>query len=208
MQQLRKTEGNLILFLGLVALFAACQTNYQPKPKGYNRLLLPDHTYQLSPDTLPYQFEYSTHARFLRDTSWIREKHWVEIYYPELQATIHVTYKAVNRNEKLLREFLQDAYVLTAKHQIKAYAIDESLVKTPSGKTAVIAELEGEVPSQFQFTVTDSTENFLRGAVYFNVSVQNDSLKPAIEFMKRDAMQLINTLSWITPKARVPMPRH
>ena len=192
--------SRVIAWFAVAVLFAACQTNYQPKPKGFNRLLLPDHTCRLSPDTLPYRFEYSTHARFLRDTSWIREKHWVEIYYPDLQATIHVTYKSVNHSEKLLREFLQDSYVLTAKHQIKAYAIDESLVKTPSGKTAVIAELEGEVPSQFQFTVTDSLENFLRGAVYFNVRVQNDSLKPAIEFMKRDAMQLINTLSRNTPK--------
>jgi gliding motility-associated lipoprotein GldD len=86
--------------------------------------------------------------------------------------------------------------VLTAKHQIKAYAIDETIVRTPGGKTAIIAELEGEVPSQFQFTMTDSTENFLRAAVYFNVKVQNDSLRPAIEYLKRDAMQMINTLAW------------
>ncbi len=182
--------------LGLVMLTIACSTQYQPKPKGYNRLVLPEHSYLLSPDTLPYQFEYSRHARFQRDTSWIRDKHWVEIYYPVLQATIHVTYKSVNNSEKLLREYLNDAYVLTSKHQIKAYAIDETIVKTPRGKTAIIAELDGEVPSQFQFTLTDSTNNFLRGAVYFNVSVQNDSLKPAIEFLKRDAMQLINTLEW------------
>lgn len=182
--------------LGLVMLTIACSTQYQPKPKGYNRLVLPEHSYLLSPDTLPYQFEYSSHARFQRDTSWIRDKHWVEIYYPGLQATIHVTYKSVNNSEKLLREYLNDAYVLTSKHQIKAYAIDETIVKTPRGKTAIIAELDGEVPSQFQFTLTDSTNNFLRGAVYFNVSVQNDSLKPAIEFLKRDAMQLINTLEW------------
>lgn len=182
--------------LGLVMLTIACSTQYQPKPKGYNRLILPEHSYLLSPDTLPYQFEYSSHARFQRDTSWIRDKHWVEIYYPGLQATIHVTYKSVNNSEKLLREYLNDAYVLTSKHQIKAYAIDETIVKTPRGKTAIIAELDGEVPSQFQFTLTDSTNNFLRGAVYFNVSVQNDSLKPAIEFLKRDAMQLINTLEW------------
>ncbi len=204
--QLRKPEGSLIFCLCMgTLLLGACQTNYQPKPKGYNRLMLPDHSYQLSPDTLPYRFEYSAHARFLRDTSGIREKDWAEIYYPGLNATIHITYKTVNHSEKLLREYLQDAYVLTAKHQIKAYAIDETLVTTPSGKTAVIAELEGEVPSQFQFTITDSVENFLRGAVYFNVRVQNDSLKPAIEFMKRDAMQLINTLSWNTPKT-LPKP--
>lgn len=180
----------------LVCLVLSCTRNYQPKPHGYNRLILPEPGYVLSPDTLPYQFEYSRHARLQRDTSWIRDKHWVEIYYPQLQATIHVTYKAVNHSEKLLREYLQDAYVLTAKHQIKAYAIDESIVRTPSGKTAVIAELDGEVPSQFQFTMTDSSEHFLRAAVYFNVRIQNDSLRPAIEYLKRDAMQLINTLAW------------
>jgi gliding motility-associated lipoprotein GldD len=91
---------------------------------------------------------------------------------------------------------LDDAYRLTAKHQIKAYAINEVVTKTTSGKTAVIAELEGEVPSQFQFTVTDSIHNFMRGALYFETKVANDSLLPAIEYMKYDMMHLINTLSW------------
>jgi gliding motility-associated lipoprotein GldD len=180
----------------ILLLVVSCNTQYQPKPRGYNRLELPEHAYVLSPDTLPYQFEYSRHARFLRDTSWIRDRHWVEIHYPTLQATIHVTYKSVHHSEKLLKEYLKDAYVLTAKHQIKAYAIDETIVRTTGGKTAIIAELDGEVPSQFQFTMTDSTENFLRAAVYFNVKVQNDSLRPAIEYLKRDAMQMINTLAW------------
>ena len=70
---------------------------------------------------------------------------------------------------------------------------------TPSGKTAVIAELEGEVPSQFHFTMTDSAKHFLRGALYFNTQVQNDSLAPAIEYMKRDMMHIINTLEWNSP---------
>ena len=174
----------------------ACSRNYQPKPKGYNRLLLPNAAYQLSPDTLPYQFEYSKHARLMKDTSWFREKHWIEIYYPELKATIHITYKKLNHNDTLLKEYLQDAYVLTAKHQIKAYAIEETVMKTPSGKTVVVAELDGEVPSQFQFTTTDSLQNFLRGALYFYLPVQNDSLQPAIEYMKKDVMHLINTLEW------------
>lgn len=180
----------------MTCLLAACTRSYQPKPKGYNRLDLPEPAYQISPDTLPYRFEYSRYAHFMKDTSWVREKHWVEIYYPELKATIHITYKKINKSGKLLKEYLEDAYVLTAKHQIKAYAIEETIVRTPDGKTAVVAELEGEVPSQFQFTMTDSVENFLRGAVYFNVKVQNDSLQPAIEYLKKDAMHLINTMKW------------
>ncbi len=182
--------------LFLAAVTCSCTTQYQPKPIGYNRIVLPEPAFMLSADTLPYRFEYSIHARFMKDTSWIRDKHWVEIYYPTLHATIHVTYKSIGNSKKVLKEYLEDAYILTAKHQIKAYSIDESIVKTPSGKTAIIAELDGEVPSQFQFTVTDSSEHFLRGAVYFNINVQNDSLRPAIEFVKRDAMRIINTLEW------------
>jgi len=167
-----------------------------PKPLGYNRLELPAAAYQPLPDTLPYFFEYSSHARLLPDSSSIRERFWIEIYYPALKANIHVTYKNIYNNKKLLEEFLNDAYTLTAKHQIKAYAINELISKTPSGKTAVIAELEGEVPSQFQVTITDSTKHFVRAALYFNTHVANDSLAPAIEYMKKDMMHMINTLEW------------
>ncbi|HTF17216.1 MAG TPA: gliding motility lipoprotein GldD [Chryseolinea sp.] len=185
--------------IGLVAMIAlvttACQREHQPKPLGYNRLLLPTHDYLQLPDTFPYSFQYSKHAKLMKDTSRISERFWIEIYYPQLKSNIHITYKAV-RSAKVLREYLDDSYTLTAKHQIKAYAINEVISKTPSGKTAVIAELEGEVPSQFQFTITDSAANFMRGALYFNTQVANDSLAPAIEFMKRDMMQIINTLEW------------
>lgn len=180
----------------IVFAITSCSKSYQPKPKGYNRFNLPEAVYILLPDTLPYRFEYSAHATLRKDTSRIREKYWIEIYYPEIKANIHVTYKRINNSEQLLKEFLNDAYTLTAKHQIKAYAIDETFTRTPSGKTAIIAELDGEVPSQFQFTMTDSTKNFLRGALYFNTKVQNDSLQPAIDYVKKDMMRMINTLEW------------
>jgi gliding motility-associated lipoprotein GldD len=179
-------------------LIFSCTTDYQPKPKGYNRLVLPRTEYQALPDSLPYQFEYSKHAKLLKDSSWISERHWVEIYYPELKATIHITYKQLHDKEAVLKELLNDAYNLTSKQQIKASAIDELITVTPSGKTAVIAEIAGEVPTQFQFTMTDSSENFLRGALYFNTRVQNDSLAPAIDFMKKETLHLINTLQWKT----------
>jgi len=186
--------GALLFFVTI--FITSCTKDYQPKPKGYNRLALPKQEYQLSPDSLPYKFEYSQHAHLLRDSSWISERYWVEIYYPELKANVHITYKRLNNKEQFLKELLNDAYNLTSKQQIKASAIDEVIVVTPSGKTAVIAEIAGEVPSQFQFTMTDSSRNFLRGALYFNTRVQNDSLAPAIEFMKKETLHLINSLEW------------
>ena len=189
-------EMKLAALLVLFFLLASCEQSYTPKPKGYNRLILPAHEYTVLPDSLPYSFEISTAARILRDSSYIAERYWIDLFYPAITANIQITYKNLNQDQQFLKELVNDSYKLTAKHQIKAYAIEESIVKTPSGKTAVIAELEGEVPSQFQFFITDSTHNFIRGALYFRTSTKNDSLAPAIEYMKIDAMHMINTLQW------------
>ena len=175
---------------------AACEDSYVPKPKGYPRLILPTHEYVLLPDTLPYAFEFSKHARLVRDSSWLAEKYWINIYYPAFRANVQLTYKPVRHSVKLLREYLRDAYKLTAKHQIKAYSIEAHLLKTPNGHIVTLAELGGQVPSPFQFYTTDSVKHFLRGALYFETACQNDSLGPVISFIKQDIVHALNTLSW------------
>jgi hypothetical protein len=45
-------------------------------------------------------------------------------------------------------------------------------MKTKSGKTAKLIELEGEVPTYVQFYTTDSTKHYLRGALYFNTATK------------------------------------
>ncbi len=184
----------MLLFCAL--LLGSCTKNYLPKPRGYNRIDLPEQTYQPLPDTFPYTFEFSKHAKIFRDSSWIAERYWIDLFYPQMVANVQITYKPVKGSQKLLEEYINDTYKLTSKHQIKAYSIDESIVQTPSGKTAVIAELSGEVPSQFQFFCTDSVKHYLRGALYFRTSLKNDSLAPAIEFIKKDIIHMINTLEW------------
>lgn len=192
---------NVLVAAGALLLCAACggNQNYIPKPKAFNRISLPEHSYQTLPDSLPYQFEYSEHAQLLPDTSWIAEPYWINLYYPELVANVQLTYKPIQGQEARLREYLTDSYKLTAKHQIKASAINESIIQTPNGKTAVVQELSGEVPSQFQFFITDSTEHFLRGALYFRTATANDSLAPVIKYVKQDMVHMLNTLEWDEP---------
>lgn len=181
----------------VIVLFAfGCSSEFMPKPKGYNRIILPEHEYAALPDSLPYSFEYSKHAKILRDSSWIAEPYWIDLYYPEFEASIQVSYKPVKKDIDLLKEYLATAYKLTSKHQVKAYAIDEAIMKTDLDKTVVLAKLSGEVPSQYQFFTTDSIDHFLRGALYFNTATQNDSLAPVIEYVRDDIMQMLNTLEW------------
>jgi gliding motility-associated lipoprotein GldD len=190
---MRTLQAHLLL---LIVLSMSCHSEYMPKPKGYNRLIMPRHAYQPLPDSLPYSFEYSRHATILKDSSWIAERYWIDIYYPGFEASIQVSYKPVKNDITLLKQYLSTAYRLTAKHQVKAYAIDEAIVQLDNGKTAVLAALSGEVPSQHQFFTTDSTKHFLRGALYFNTATQNDSLAPAIAYLQDDIMHMLNTLRW------------
>ncbi|WKK78900.1 gliding motility lipoprotein GldD [Marivirga arenosa] len=192
----------LTQLLGLVLItifsFAACESDYYPKPNGYNRIDLPAHQYQNLPDSFPYTFEYSKHAKILPDTSYIRERYWFALFYPDFIAEVHITYKPLNNNRDSLRANIDDAYKLTTKHQIKASSIQETIMITPSGKKVSLAELKGDVPSQFQFYTTDSTTHFLRGALYFRTATANDSLAPVIEYVKKDIVHSLNTLEWKT----------
>jgi gliding motility-associated lipoprotein GldD len=187
---------NIVYGLGLFLLIASCEQDFLPKPKGFNRIALPEVTYQALPDTLPYQFDYSQHAHLLPDTSWISERYWVDIYYPYFDAFIQLTYKPINK-DSLVEGYLDDSYRLTSQHNVKAYAIEERILYLKSGNIASVTELEGDVPTQFQFHITDSTRHFLRGALYFKTATKNDSLAPAIEFIKNDMVHMLNTLEWV-----------
>lgn len=182
-----------ILAFGFIA---ACEETYTPKPKGYNRIDLPESEYVSLPDSFPYSFQYSAHARLLKDSSWIAERYWIDLYYPRLEALVQVTYKPVKGDTALLGEYFNDSFRLTSKHQIKAYSIDETPMRLADGSHAVIFEISGEVPSQFQFYATDSINHFIRGALYFKTSTKNDSLKPVIEYVKFDIVHMLNTLKW------------
>lgn len=189
----------VLVVIGLLGLFASCSTEentFMPKPKGYNKIDLPAHTYDTLIGDYPYSFEYSSLAKVMPDTSKTAEPYWIDIYYPEYKANIQITYKKTNNNLKTLDEYIKDSHTLANKHNVKAYAIDELITDTKNGYAVKVFELSGDVPSQIQFHATDSTKNFLRGAVYFRTSTKNDSLAPVITYLKADVMHLIETLKF------------
>ncbi len=193
---IKSAKLQLLLWAGMAVAIASCSAEYTPKPKGYNRIDLPETAYQPLQEEHPYTFEYSQHAKIRPDSSMIAQPHWINIIYPSLGANVQLTYKAINNDPKMLNNLIEDARKLTGKHQIKAYSIEETEVRTPQGDIASVFELEGEIPSQFQFYVTDTTTHFFRGALYFRTATQNDSLAPIIEYVKKDIVHLLNTLEF------------
>jgi gliding motility-associated lipoprotein GldD len=188
-----------LLLTAYCLLFTACSSSepdYAPKPKGYPRLDLPPQEYQTMREVHPYSFEYSKSAVLLPDTFSKSEPHWIFVAYPSLKASVQLTYKPVQNNPQRLAGFINDAYKLAGKHQIRATGIREQVVRTKSGQTVVLLELTGDVPSYVQFFTTDTTTHYLRGALYFTVADKQDSLQPAIDYLKKDVMHMLNTLKW------------
>lgn len=186
------------IFVGLILLLiAACEPNYLPKPAGYNRIDLPPHEFSKLADGYPYTLDYSEFSQVEKDSFNLQEEAWINLNYTDFGAKVHLTYKKIDGENIDFKSLSQDAFKLTAKHQKMAYGIEEAILITPQGYTGVVAELEGEVPTQFQFFVTDSTSNFLRGALYFNTAMKNDSLAPVIEYIKVDLAHLMNSVKFL-----------
>jgi gliding motility-associated lipoprotein GldD len=60
-----------------------------------------------------------------------------------------------------------------------------------------------DAASTYQFYLTDSTKNFVRGALYFDLVPNNDSLSPVIEFLKKDIEHMIMTFKWKNRKGKM-----
>lgn len=192
----------LCFLIASVCILFSCSEGNSPKPRGYNRIDLPDTSYQkldLS-SGYPYTFEYSAHAKLSPDTTGFYKPYWVNLNYSELGANVQITYYPLENSRELFYELLNDSYTLTNKHQIKASAIEQLSLQNPYGHSAKLFLLEGEVPSQVQFFITDSTQHFMRGALYFKTATKNDSLAPVIDFIRNDIVHLIQTTNWKAPK--------
>ena len=91
---------------------------------------------------------------------------------------------------------MNDAFNLTNKHSIKASYIDDSVINTLNNVHGMFFRVEGDVATANQFFLTDSTKNFLRGALYFDATPNADSLRPVNDFLVQDMKHLINTFRW------------
>ena len=57
-------------------------------------------------------------------------------------------------------------------------------------------EITGNAASQSQFYVTDSTEHFLTGSLYFYAKPNYDSIYPAAIYLQQDIRQIMESLEW------------
>ncbi len=187
------------VYLGLLAclilLLGSCHEAPVPKPRGYFRIDLPEKKYMLLDSVFPFTFEYPACAKITPDPFNPGNPFFFNLNYPGFRGSIHLSYKEIDNN---LTELLEDTRLLALKHIPRATAIRELPVMDPDHHIyGMIYDIRGSgTASPYQFFLTDSTRHFLRGALYFRVTPNNDSLAPVIDFIVQDMDHLMETLEW------------
>ena len=178
----------------------ACNSDFVQKERGYFKIDLPQKKYQLfnRPD-FPYSFEYPVYGNIVRDTTFFDERaenpYWINIQFPQFDGELHLSYKEIGRHK--FDTLVNDAFKLAYKqHTSRASAIQPVKFELPNGVSGIYFSLRGNAATANQFFATDSVKHFLRGALYFNASPNEDSLRPVNNFLREDMQHLINTLKW------------
>jgi len=130
------------------------------------------------------------------DRSKGAEPYWITIHYPEMRASLHLSYKNIDK-KNTLQNLVHDTRMLTYKHDMVATGIEEYDIQAADSNTIGLRyEVSGKAATAFQFFLTDSKKHFLRGALYFEAHTEPDSVAPVFNFLHDDAMRLIQTLKW------------
>ena len=194
-----------LLLLSFAFLISCSQNVNIPKPHVYPKLDFPEKEYQPitkgADNDLPYYFEKPVYAELkifkrLRKSDDAKVKYWKDLFFPAFNATLHLSYANFNNLQKL-DTLKEDTRKLAFEHAFKADDIQTiALYKKEEKVYGQLYLIEGNTATNLNFYLTDSTQNFLRGALYFNEKTKPDSILPVFQFVKDDIEQMINTFRW------------
>ncbi|MCP9198924.1 gliding motility lipoprotein GldD [Gramella sp. GC03-9] len=180
-----------VLFV-MVLVSAGCKDDPRPKPKAFLALEYPKPSYERIDIGCPYVFEKNELAKVLPSRNQI--PCWITLDYEFMKGSIFITYQPVRDN---LDSLLMDAQKLPLQHTIKADLIEGDIYTNDFNQTyGMFYEIEGDAASQAQFYLTDSTDHFITGSVYFDRVPNFDSIVPAADYLKKDIRHLMESLKW------------
>jgi len=196
----------------------ACNSTYTSKKRGYYKITFPERGYTLfQEEGYPYSFEYPVYAKVVKDSTYFdnnpENPFWINIDFPQFGGKIFLSYKIIggkvvyrikqqngtykdSTGINVFDRLVNDAFMLTNKNESIATSIRDSLVHTPNGITGVYFRVGGNAATARQFFLSDTTRHFFRGALYFDVTPNADSLRPVLDFLQADIDHLINTFRW------------
>lgn len=192
---MRKISRAVVFVLFSVVVLWSCGADYMPKPRGYYRIDFPEKEYRTFDSSIyPFICQIPVYAKVTSVKGAGNQGNFLNVDFPKYKARIHLTYMDISGNLDLM---IEDAFTMAYKHTQKAESIDESVFVNEENRVyGLLYDIKGNSASSVQFFMTDSIAHYLRGALYFNCQPNKDSLAPAIDFFKRDVVEMIESLQW------------
>ncbi|TVR74578.1 MAG: gliding motility lipoprotein GldD [Marinilabiliales bacterium] len=190
-----KHPTTAIAFISAAVLtFVSCTGEYSPRPRGYFRIDFPEREYITYEGDCPFTFSYPAFAEINDDDGRLAHPCWFNIDFPGYRGRLHISYSEIDNN---LVDYLEDARKLAFRHTVKADAIDERMfINRADDVYGTLYDIKGNAASAVQFYLTDSSSHFFRGALYFNVTPNRDSLDPVIDYFIEDIIYLMESFAW------------
>jgi gliding motility-associated lipoprotein GldD len=178
----KKSLPILIVLFIVLGTLQQCATPSIPKPEGYFRINLPNHSFIDSEVDCGLSLErpsYSVLEKVKNDSRV--NSCWFNLWFPQFKARLHCTQVDVNEN---LIALMNDAQAMVFSHEMKANGISRvRITEEDSGLNGVLFHLGGPVATPIQFFVTDSTDHFLRGS-------------PVVSRLLGDVEHIMRSISW------------
>lgn len=179
----------------LLILFSCGQEQLTPKPPTYLRLELPEAVYENYEDDCGYSFKlnnnYSVEKAPVQNQGFNCHR---RIQLGDLNGTVFFRFMKM---EKPVAFYINNSIDEVEVHQVKATNIkDKKIIRSEDRVFGTVFELQGDVATPFQFYLTDSTDQFIYAEILFNSRPNYDSLKPSLDYLKKDLDTLLNTFKW------------
>jgi gliding motility-associated lipoprotein GldD len=180
------------LLLSLFCLMCISCRDYTPKPYAFFRIdEQPVHyvTYQ----DVRFSFKIPVEANVLKEIK--SDALWLTIRFPHYHAYLYCTYFPLHQDG--LRPALDDSYRMAFSHSVKANGIGQKTINLPEQKTGgILYCISGNVATPRQFFLTDSIANYFRASLYFDGTVNADSLMPVVKYLDANLDKMIHTFRW------------
>lgn len=174
-----------------ILIFCSCSQPSMPKPIGFLSLEYPKAQYKQLKSECGFHFQIN---RF--SSVQFTEECNLEIHYPQMNATLFLTYLPVKDN---LGRLYDDVQKKLDEQSIGSTRVQQSAFEDVDRNVlGSLFTIEADVASNLQFFVTDTHKNFVSGSVYIKTKPNYDSLLPALEYLKKDVRRLVQTFQWKT----------
>ena len=192
-----KTQNSLIKLFFICIIFSSCNDPAPvPKPPTYLNINFPDHTYSYVKGDCPYEFKLSSLYNYKTIENSKLNSCIQEIDLGPLKGSLYLYYIALPSKDSLA-EIINFANDKVDEHKIIADKIEFVQIIDPKNKVfGTIFELKGNVATNFQFYLTDSSQNFVRGEVLLNCRPNYDSLRPSLDYLKVDLLEMVHNFKW------------